>query len=77
MHPIYVNPFLPSLATAMLACWPEAAARQLQKTDCLNLNGYYLPCGAHNVFKFRKQMKKLMVISTMRNLSLLSGYFSV
>ena len=27
------NPFLPGLATAVLACWGEAAERQLQKTD--------------------------------------------
>ena len=67
-----VNPFLPGLATAVLVCWLEAAARQLQKTDCLN------PCRARNVFKFRKQVKNWKVISTMLILSLLlGGYFLV
>ena len=58
----WVNPFLPSLATTVLACWPEAATRQLQKTDCLNPKCCNLPCRAQNVFKFRKQMKNWMVI---------------
>ena len=39
-----INPFLPSLATAVLACWIETAAGQLQKTDCLNPRGYNLSC---------------------------------
>ena len=39
---LQLNPFLPSLATAVLACWPEAVVRQLQKTDCFNPKGYLL-----------------------------------
>ena len=54
-----LHPSLPSLATAVFACWPEAALRQLQKTDCLNLKGYTLLCRANQVFKFGTQIKKL------------------
>ena len=71
------NPFLPNLDTAVLACWPEAAMRQLQKTDSLNPKGYYLPCKAHNVFKFRKEMQNWMVMSSMLIQSLLAGYFLI
>ena len=41
-----LNPFLPSLATAVLACWPGAAAENRLPeskrllTDCLNPKGY-------------------------------------
>ena len=41
---VSLNPFLPSLATAVLAGWPEAAARQLQKTDSLNPKAIYITC---------------------------------
>ena len=75
-----LNIFLPCLATAMLACWSEAAARQLQKTYSLNTKGYNLSCtffffGRAHVFKFRKQMKNWIVISITMILSLLGGYF--
>ena len=42
-----LGPFLPGLAAIVLACWPETAARQQQKTDRLNPKGYDLPCTAH------------------------------
>ena len=34
------NPFVPSLPTAVLACWPKAAASNWRKLDCLNPEGY-------------------------------------
>ena len=74
---ININPFLPSLVTAVLACWPEGAARQLQKADCLNQKGYNLSWREHNVFKLREQVKNWIVISIMLILSLLGGYFPV
>ena len=70
----HINPFLPSLVTAVLVCWPEAAARQPQKTDHLNAKGYNLE---HNVFKFRKQKKNWTVVSVMLILNLLSSCFLI
>ena len=70
-----INPFLPNLATAVLACWPETAVRQPQKTDCLNPKGCYMPCRTLSVSKFRKLMKNWMVISIRLILSLLGAYF--
>ena len=52
-----MNSFLPILATAVLACLPEFTEKQLQKANGLNPIGYYLPCSARNVFKFRKHEK--------------------
>ena len=72
-----VNPFLPSLATAVLACWPEAAVKQLQNTDCLNPKGCNLPRRAHNVFRFGRRVNNWMVISVMLILSLLGGFFLI
>ena len=37
--PVSHNLLVPNLATAVFACWTEAAVRQLQKTDCLNAKG--------------------------------------
>lgn len=72
-----INPFLPNLATAALACWPEVAVRQLQKADSSKPKGCNLPCRAHSIFKFRKQTKSWMVISVMQTVRLLGEYFSI
>ena len=72
---VNLNPFLPSLATAVLARWSESAARQVQKTDCLNLVGYKLPCRERNVFKFRKQMKIWVLISVIANFEFVGWIF--
>ena len=74
---IQLNPFLPSLATAVLACWLKAATRQLQKIDSLNLKGYNLSCRAYNVFKFGKQMKNWMAIFQVCRFWVLGGWLSI
>ena len=71
------NHFLPSISTAVLACWPAAAPRQVQKTNSLNQEGDNLFCTAHNVFKFSKQMKNWIVNLVMLIFCLLVGYFFI
>ena len=71
------NPFLPCVATAVLVCLPEAAVRQLQKTDSFIPKGYNSSCGAHIVCKFRKQIEKLDSDFDYANFEFAGGYFSI
>ena len=56
---VLINPFLPGLATALLARWPEAVVRRLEKTDSLNPKGRNLSRTAHDVLKCKKTNEKL------------------
>ena len=74
---IKLNPFLPILATSVLACWPSAAVMQLQKNDHLNSDGCNFPCRAHYLFKFDIPHEKWLLFSVLLSLSLLGVYLLI